>query len=342
MPLRLLQLSQPRSQATRAFAIAIAALLFVSAPILFAGRAQAASKEQQLLRAAKSWGYQLQDIKLRPLRRSPYDVLVIDAGTPAPGSEFSKRDLRRLKKKPDGSRRLVFAYMNIGEAEDYRYYWKAAWKKRPPAWMGKENCRWKGDHRVRFWMKDWQALLFGGRRSYLARIIDMGFDGIYLDRVDIYRYWMEEKSDSFAAMVTMVREMSRWAKARNPNFLIVPQNGEGLLADAGYRAAIDAQAKEDLIYGDHGNGVANAQWRYVKARDLLLLARADDIPVFAIEYLRKPAVIASARKQLTGLGMVPYFGPRSLSRLSVDDKFHPEDGRTEPLMDEVKGKDGCQ
>lgn len=321
---------------------ALAALALFAAQIVLATMALGAKPSStNLLRQAKSWGYQLQDIKIGPLHRSTYDVLVIDAGAPAPGSEFSRRALKRLKKKPDGSRRLVLAYMNIGEAEDYRYYWKKRWAKHPPAWMGKENCHWKGDHRARFWMPEWQKILLGGKRSYLARIIDMGFDGIYLDRVDIYRYWLHEKPDAFKTMVAFVRKLSAWAKARKPGFLIVPQNGEGLLADASYRAAIDGQAKEDLIYGDHGNGVPNARWRYVKARDLILKARKDGLPVFAIEYLRKDDKIAAANATFKDLGFVPYYGPRSLSRLGVDNLYHPEDGRTEPLLDEMKGKDGC-
>ena len=298
----------------------------------------AANQPRDLLRAAKSWGYQLQDIEVGPLRRSNYDILVIDAGAPAPGSEFSKRALQSMQRKRDGSRRLVFAYLNIGEAEDYRYYWRRSWKKKPPAWMGRENCHWKGDHRVRFWMKDWQNILIGSSHSYLARIIDMGFDGVYLDRVDIYRYWKGERPQSFDDMVAFVRRLSAWAKKRKTGFLIIAQNGEGLLASDSYRAAIDGQAKEDLIFGNHGNGVRNADWRYKKARDLILKAKADGLPVFAIEYLRKKALIEEANRTFKQLGFVPYYGPRSLSRLGVDDKFHPEDGQTEPLMDEVRGK----
>ena len=32
-----------------------------------------------------------------------------------------------MQRKPDGSRRLVFGYLSVGEAEDYRWYWPRAW-----------------------------------------------------------------------------------------------------------------------------------------------------------------------------------------------------------------------
>lgn len=36
----------------------------------------------------------------------------------------------------------MLVYLSVGEAEDYRPYWKAAWKKRPPAWLGSSNSAW--------------------------------------------------------------------------------------------------------------------------------------------------------------------------------------------------------
>ena len=294
-----------------------------------------------LLSKAKSWGYQLQGLKLGPLLRSTYDLLVIDAGTPYPGSEYTTRDLRRLKRKPDGTRRLVVAYMNIGEAEDYRYYWKTAWADTPPDWMGHENCRWRGDHRVKFWMPEWQRIILGSSSSYLDRLIAMGFDGVFLDRVDIYRYWRYEKEDTYSDMVRFVREISAYARKKRPDFLVIPQNGEWLLKEASYREVISAQAKEDLIFGVRGNGVRNEKRLYRTSRDLIRYATKNDIPVFAIEYLRDGNKIESARQQLLDLGIIPYFGPRSLSSLGIHGALHPEDRQTEPLMDEARQANDC-
>jgi cysteinyl-tRNA synthetase len=81
--------------------------------------------------------------------------------------------------------------MSIGEAEDYRYYWKPEWKRNPPAWLGKVNPDWPGCYKVHYWDKNWQDIIFGNNSSYLKRILDAGFDGAYLDIIDAFEYFEE-------------------------------------------------------------------------------------------------------------------------------------------------------
>ncbi len=289
------------------------------------------------LARVRSWAYQLQNINVAELRRTSYDLLVLD------GIALAKADVASLKTKPNGARRLVLSYMNIGEAEDYRYYWKAAWAKSPPNWMGSENCRWRGDHRVRFWLPGWRDIVLGSPRSYLGRILAAGFDGVFLDRVDIHRRWQKENPQATADMVTFVAGLSGWAKAQAPGFLVVPQNGEELLASSTYRAAIDAQAKEDLLFGNSGNDVANTPARLERMLDYILLAKANGRPVFVVEYIKKPENLAFAQGRLGGLGFIPYFGPRSLSRIGVGGPEHPEDRNSEPLFEEQgEAADKCR
>ena len=62
---------------------------------------------------------------LNALSRTRYDVLIVDlyyGDTP-----LMKNDVDLLKTKPQGGKRLVLAYMSIGEAADYRPYWKNEW-----------------------------------------------------------------------------------------------------------------------------------------------------------------------------------------------------------------------
>jgi cysteinyl-tRNA synthetase len=123
------------------------------------------------------------------MARTHYDLLIIDAffedaegGTVMLGRE----DIAALRVKPGGARRLVIAYMSIGEAEDYRYYWREEWKDDPPSWLGGQNSRWRGNYLVRYWDASWQRIIMGAADSYLDRIIDAGFDGVYLDVVAAY------------------------------------------------------------------------------------------------------------------------------------------------------------
>lgn len=122
---------------------------------------------------------------LTALRRSAYDLLVIDAFFD--GDEaLSSLDVSRLQYHRNGTRRLVIAYLSIGEAEDYRYYWLSEYDHDPPDWMLQENPNWIGNYPVKYWHPQWQEIIATGENSYLKRIIDAGFDGVYLDIVDGY------------------------------------------------------------------------------------------------------------------------------------------------------------
>ena len=79
--------------------------------------------------------------------------------------------------------------MSIGEAENYRYYWKPGWALIQPPWLLGENPNWSGNFKVRYWEADWQRIIFGADDSYLKKILDAGFDGVYLDLVDVYEHF---------------------------------------------------------------------------------------------------------------------------------------------------------
>jgi len=136
---------------------------------------------------------------LSALERTNYDLIVIDAFVDGQGTPewLEPEDVRSLKTKANGARRLVISYLSIGEAEDYRYYWDRSWDRnrdgRPdagaPDWLTGENPNWRGNYKVRYWDSDWQAILFGSGESYLDQIIALGFDGVYLDIVDAFDYF---------------------------------------------------------------------------------------------------------------------------------------------------------
>ena len=122
---------------------------------------------------------------LTAARVTDYDILIIDAfydGT----EELTISEVESLKVKAAGGTRLVIAYMSIGEAEDYRYYWQADWGTNPPSWLAEENPEWAGNYKVRYWDEDWKTIISGNDNSYLKKIIDAGFDGVYLDIIDAF------------------------------------------------------------------------------------------------------------------------------------------------------------
>src|SRR5690349_2496887 len=131
----------------------------------------------------------------------------------------SLNDVQRMRRKPDGGKRVVLSYMSIGEAEDYRYYWDPTWKARAPAWLEKENPDWPGNYKVRYWSPEWRALIFGSPGAYLDKIIAAGFDGVYLDIIDVFEYYETSRPTAVADMIGFVVALSDYAKSKKPGFL---------------------------------------------------------------------------------------------------------------------------
>ena len=281
-----------------------------------------------LLSAAKSWGYQLQDLDIGQATASPFDMLVIDYALDGDDdSALSPAQVARLKRKADGGRRLCLAYLSVGEAESYRSYWRPEWKKHKPGWLLRENPDWQENYAVRFWHDGWQELIFGQRRAYLDKIIAQGFDGVYLDKCDVfedlerdYRKVAAERKDLAGDMIGFVQRLAAYARSKSPEFLLVMQNAEGLLRHAALRTVLDGVAKEELSFGQDGGQRRNEDDDYQYARHHLGLMRSAGKPVFVVEYLSAKAKIKEAAALCDGLGFVLTISDpsRELDRLGFD------------------------
>jgi len=118
------------------------------------------------------------------VKNTNYDYVIMDYFYN--GEEFTSTQIEELKQKANGGKRLLICYMSIGEAEDYRYYWQSNWTIGNPSFIEKENPNWPGNYVVRYWETEWQSIIYGNDGSYLKKIIDAGFDGVYLDIIDAY------------------------------------------------------------------------------------------------------------------------------------------------------------
>lgn len=124
---------------------------------------------------------------LEALTKTPYDVLILDLYY---GSEpLTREEVRGLCSKPQGGRRLVLAYLSVGEAAAYRSYWHQEWNEpeHRPSWIWQSNPHWPGAYRVRYWEKPWQQILYGSGQAYLDKILQAGFDGVFLDVMDAWQ-----------------------------------------------------------------------------------------------------------------------------------------------------------
>ena len=172
----------------------------------------------------------------------------------------------------------ILAYLSIGEAEIYREYWDDSWvnaRGRPiagvaPAWLGPENPDWDGNYKVRYWDQDWQSLMLGDNVepdiSPLDRIMNQGFDGVYLDIVDAFEYWSsrpgrreltrEQAREFMIQFVVTIADYARITRG-DADFLVFPQNASDIIRnDAGkidslglaYLEAVSGIGQEDLFF----------------------------------------------------------------------------------------------
>ena len=175
------------------------------------------------LNEVRSWAFQLQNVDPWEIRQSPYDAggdrLRLRPGATAP--HFRARSSISCGPSRTASKRLILAYLSIGEAESYRYYWQDSWRKQRPEWLEPENPDWPGNYPVQYWHPEWQAILFGSPNAYLDRILDAGFDGVYLDGVDKFEQWKRRRPTAAADMVDLVAAIAAHARALRKDFLVV-------------------------------------------------------------------------------------------------------------------------
>lgn len=147
----------------------------------------ALSSAQNFLYIINPQGYSTKADFLAALNNTDYDLIIMDLFFD--GAELTAADVASISTKKSGGTRLVVAYMSIGEAEDYRYYWESSWSYAPPSWLDAENPDWAGNYKVKYWDKTWQEIIYGNDSSYMKKIIDAGFDGVYLDIIDAFEYY---------------------------------------------------------------------------------------------------------------------------------------------------------
>ena len=239
------------------------------------------------------------------------DWIVLDAAF-STGEPWTPADLKSIRAGQSG--RKVIAYLSIGEAEDYRPYWKHEWDANKdgkpdtnaPAFLVGENPEWHGNYRVKYWHAVWQKIILASVDEIMAQ----GFDGVYLDIVDGFetfeqdgknfiddRVNPETKQSYRRDMVDWVKAVAARARATNATALIIPQNGAQLLAHADFAGAVDGIGLEDVF--SNGNKLQPADHTKYVLGFLAPLTTAHK-PVLVIEYPkskeRQAFVQAQARK----------------------------------------------
>jgi len=102
---------------------------------------------------------------------------------------LSRRAVETLKYKKVGTRRLVFAYMDIGSAASYHYYWQPDWREGSPIWISAPRPDDPDRYSVEFWREEWKQIISGDTNSYTYGLIAQGFDGVIVDGLESYKFF---------------------------------------------------------------------------------------------------------------------------------------------------------
>lgn len=217
----------------------------------------------------RSWHYQLQGTMPSVFNK---DCYVIDIDTPEP----YVRAIRDAGK-------CVLAYLSVGEAEDYRAYWKQI-HERTDSMLLVENPEWKGNYAVKFWDLGWQYIIQHRVKEAKAK----GFTGLYLDKCDVI--WdIEERWPRVARTRNLEQDMIVFINriaATEPDLEVIMQNAEDLLDNIQLLKCLDGIAKEDWLFGEEDTGELNDTDRREHIENKVILS---GLPAIAVEYINHPA-----------------------------------------------------
>jgi len=246
----------------------------------------------------------LQGAGLDDLYKADFNVAVIDCDD----SGLTEKEICKLKNQG----KSIISYLSIGEAENYRSYWTVDWRPGNPVFIDAENPNWPGNFKVKFWDEQWQEIIF----SKLDEIVGLGYDGVYLDLVDAYKYFEDKSADGTGSvnvkqeMIEFVKAISSRAKEIDPQFLIIPQNAEELLLENGYLDSIDGLGRENLWF-EKNVRLENEIMSVVLEN--ISYAKNSGKFIFAISYADDKNLADEFLQLCSIYGFIPYIGPVELN-----------------------------
>jgi cysteinyl-tRNA synthetase len=278
--------------------------------------------EPMSLAAVNDFLYQLQGLDPGAIGNTAYDLVVMDYsadGTEA--GEFTPAQIAALKHSPGGEK-IVLAYMSIGEAEDYRFYWQEGWTPGNPSWLDAENPDWPGNYKVRYWDPGWQSIISG----YTDRLLDAGFDGAYLDIIDAYEYYADRgRTTAAQEMADFVAAIRAHARARDPDFYVFPQNAPQLAEEVpAYLGSVDGIGQEDIYYGYDDDDVMTPPAVTAELEGYLDVFKNGGKLVLTVDYATTPAHVDDAYARSQARGYVPFATVRDLDQLTINPGHEPD------------------
>jgi cysteinyl-tRNA synthetase len=264
-----------------------------------------------------SWVYQLSDYqndKLNQIGASNFDLAVIDLARDGSSDFFTSAEITMVK----ATGKVILAYFEVGAIENYRPEWPLV----PDDLKLGAVSGWPGEQYVKYWDSRWWPII----RGRIDQAIAAGFNGAYLDMIVTYEEIPSNsagtnRDDLANKMVALIRQISIYAKSRDPNFKIVPQNSPELYTRTGYLSAIDGIGMEELYYLATDKP-CNFDWCTENLENAVAIRSASKL-VLSIDYANKSANISDAYTRARAAGFVPYCSVVDLNVMRVNPGWDP-------------------
>lgn len=226
-------------------------------------------------------------------RYAAYDLVVID------GDDATADQVAQIR--ASGPR--VLAYLSVGSIERWR-----SWAPRAIAYRMEPLDGWAGERYADTSQRGYRDLI---ARDVAPMILRKGFDGLFLDNVDM----IETHPKQRAGMLALVRRLARVAHAR-PGRVLMAQNGARAIAPVA--GELDAWNREDVTATWNGTryGAVPAREHRAALADLRAMRRRG-LLVTATDYTRTEgtALARRAAAAACAAGALPFVSDIELTRV---------------------------
>jgi len=183
------------------------------------------------------WHYQLQGYENFLTKQNGVEgtLYVIDYSKDGTqDNAWTREEIERLK---NSGRNRVLSYLSVAEAEEVRFYYAGL----PKDLKGRQVEAFPDNHTVNYWDMRWQQIIL----QYLDRILTQGFDGVYLDTIDVFERFKSRKTAA-KEMVEWVIALASTARKGFPSFYVFVQNATCLPERENFSSLDDTRYEELL------------------------------------------------------------------------------------------------